>query len=357
MATKQDYYEILGVPKNADEKQIKAAYRRLARKFHPDVNKGDKAAEEKFKRVAEAFAVLSDPDKRARYDRGGHAAFGAGFDPFAGFDFSQFDFGFGNLSDLFGMFTGGGRPARGAAGPARGEDLRFETRIGFEEAVRGMTLEMTVPRRVSCTECAGSGVVAGSGETVCPDCRGTGRSAQRRGALQMAVTCARCRGAGRIAGSPCQRCAGEGRSRQEDKVKVRIPAGVEDGSTVRLAGRGDTGRNGGPPGDLYLLLRVEPHAVFRREGRNLLCEVPVGIARAALGGAIEVPTLDGPATIALPEGTRSGQKLRLRGKGVPGSKGQPSGDLYAVVQIHPPQSLDARSRELLEEFARLNPDV
>ena len=332
MTTKKDYYEILGVSRDADEKAIKAAYRRLARKYHPDVNKGDKAAEEKFKEVAEAFAVLSDKEKRARYDRGGHAAFGAGFDPFAGFEASQFDFGSGNLSDLFEMFTGQRGPGgpRGSRGPRgrraryggggairRGDDLRFETRIGFMDAVRGTTLELSIPRRTACAKCGG---------------------------------------AGHIHGAPCSACGGEGRTAREERVKVRIPAGVDDGGTVRLAGRGDAGSGGGPAGDLYLVLKIEPHPGFRREGRNLLCDVPLGLARAALGGTIEVPTLNGPARITVPAGTRSGQKFRLKGKGLPAGKGELAGDLFAVIQIHPPASLDDRSRELLEEFQQLNPD-
>ncbi len=299
MAGKRDYYEVLGVPKTADEKAIKAAYRRLARKYHPDVNKGDKAAEEKFKEVAEAFAVLSDKEKRASYDRGGHAAFGAGFDPFAGFDVSHFDFGFGNLSEIFEMFTGARTGGRRYAGPARGGDLRFETRISFMDAINGATLELKVPRRV---------------------------------------------------------WAGGGFTSREDKVKARIPAGVSDGSTVRLAGKGDCGRSGGPPGDLFIVLHVEPHEIFRREGRDLICDLPIGLAAAALGGTVEVPTLGEPAKITIPPGTRSGQRFRLKGRGVAGSAGKPAGDLYAVVQIHPPKKLDRRSRELMEEFGRLNPE-
>jgi DnaJ-class molecular chaperone len=309
MTTKKDYYQVLGVSRDAGDKEIKAAYRRLARQYHPDVNKGDKAAEEKFKEVGEAFAVLSDKEKRARYDRGGHAAFGAGFDPFAGFDPSQFEFGFGDIADIFEMFTGQRGPggARGPRGarvrystggmPRRGEDLRFETRIGFMDAVRGTTLELSIPRR-----------------------------------------------------------GGRGRLAREERVKVRIPPGVEHGGTVRLQGRGDAGTGGGPAGDLFLVLNVEPHPDFRREGRDLLCDVPVGLARAALGGTVEVPSLDGPTRITIPAGTRSGQKFRLKGKGVPASSRKPAGDLFAVIQIHPPKSLDERSRELLEEFQQRNPD-
>jgi molecular chaperone DnaJ len=314
MAAKRDYYEVLGVPRSAGDKEIKAAYRKLARKYHPDVNKGDKTAEEKFKEIAEAFAVLSDKGKRASYDRGGHEAFGAGFDPFAGFDAGHFDFGFGNLSDLFEMFAGGGRGFRSSA-PRRGGNLQFETRISFMDAVSGTTLQLKIPRKAACGDCGGSG---------------------------------------QLRGAACSHCSGRGMTAVEERVKARIPAGVEEGSTLRLAGRGDAGRMGGPPGDLFLILRVEAHPLFRRQGRDLLCDVPIGLALAALGGVVKVPTIDGSAKITIPAGTRSGQKFRLKGKGVAASQGKPVGDLYAIIQIHPPEKLDRRSRELMEEFQERN---
>ena len=286
----KDYYETLGVPRTASDQQIKAAYRRLARQYHPDLNKGDARSEERFKEVAEAFAVLSDKDKRARYDRGGREAFGPGFDPFAGFDFGEFDVGDGfDLSSIFEMFGlgHGDRPGRGrrSSRPARrGADLRLELRVPFVTAVRGDTLEIDVPRGA-----------------------------------------------------------------RRERMKVRVPPGIEDGGTLRLRGKGQAG------GDAYLTVRVEPHPDFRREGRDLVRDVTVGIARATLGGPLEVATLEGTATVTLPPGTRSGQRLRLRGRGVPASAGRPAGDLYAVVQIRPPRELDARSREIMEEFERLNP--
>ncbi len=299
MATKKDYYDILGVSRDADEKAIKAAYRRLARKYHPDVNK-EAGSEDRFKEVSEAFAVLSDPQKRAQYDRGGHAAFGPDFDPFAGFGFDfrgggrGGDFGFPHLSEIFEMFgMGGAGMGRGRSRVRRGSDLQLEVRIPFREAVLGTTLSLVIPRQA-------------------------------------------------------------GSERIEDRVKVRIPAGIQDRGRVRLAGRGDA-PPGGAPGDAFLIVRVEPDSRFRREGRDLLTDVPVSLARAALGGTVTVPTLDGSTTINLPAGTRSGQKLRLRGKGVPQPNSSPAGDLFAVVQIHPPKKLDKRSRELLEEFERLNP--
>jgi molecular chaperone DnaJ len=351
--TKKDYYEILGLSRTASEKEIKAAYRRLARKYHPDVNKGDKAAEEKFKEIAEAFAVLSDPDKRAKYDRGGHQAFGPGFDPFAGFDFQAAGF---DLSDLFGNLFGGFRGhGERAARPRKGADLRMQLRIPFLDAVRGTTAEIEVPRRTSCRVCGGSGTAGGT-PTACPDCGGTGRSRRFGGGLGIELACTRCRGTGRLPGPPCGACEGTGQTREQQRVTVRIPPAVDDGSKLRLGGKGDAGQAGGPPGDLYLELRVAEHPSFRREGRNLVCDVPIGLTRSALGGTVAVETLDGSATITIPPGTRSGQRLRLRGKGVPSANGKPAGDLFAVIQIVPPKKLDARSRQLLEEFGKLNPE-
>ncbi|HXV77268.1 MAG TPA: molecular chaperone DnaJ [Candidatus Polarisedimenticolaceae bacterium] len=358
---KKDYYEILGVGRDADEKAIKAAYRRLARKYHPDLNKGDKRSEERFKEVAEAFAVLSDTEKRARYDRGGHEAFGAGFDPFSGFDARQFDFGFGSggIEELLGQLFGGrfgGTHARTTPRAARGQDLRFETRIAFLDAVRGATIDLVVPRQVRCQTCAGSGLRPGQSESTCPACSGSGRQEREQRGMRVSVGCTTCGGRGRLPGAPCDSCGGRGRVPSEERVKVRIPPGVADGDTLRIAGKGDAGTSGAPPGDLLLRIDVDEDARFRREGHDLICDVPVGISRAALGGEVDVPTLNGPATIKLPQGTRSGQRFRLRGKGVPASGGRPAGDLFAVIQIHPPRKLEGRSRELIEEFDRLNPD-
>jgi molecular chaperone DnaJ len=361
MPTTKDYYEILGVPKTAGEKQIKAAYRRLARKYHPDVNK-DQDAEERFKEVAEAFAVLSDADKRARYDRGGHAAFGTGFDPFSGADPSRFDFGFGDISDIFKMFGGdlggfdtfGGGFGSEGRGPRRGNDLKLELKVPFMEALNGSTLELVIPRNQACGDCQGAGTT-GSGGGACPACGGSGGTRQRRGRMHVATTCAQCRGSGRSPGEPCKRCRGAGRTRVEDRVRIRIPAGIDDGGTVRVAAKGDAGAMGGPPGDAYIRIRVEPHPVFRRDGRNLVCDLPIGLATAALGGQVRVPTPNGSSTIQLPEGTRSGQRFRLKGQGVPAGNGSQTGDLYAVIVIEPPKKLDKRSRELMEEFRERNP--
>ncbi len=353
MQQKKDYYELLGVPRTASHKEIKAAYRKLARKHHPDVNPGDKSAEERFKEVAEAFTVLSDPEKRARYDQGGHAAFGPDFNPFegSGVDFRNFEFG--DLSDLFELFTPGSR--RGRKRPRHGSDTQMEIRIPFLEAVKGTTVEIPLPQQSPCAACGGTGGAKGAREVTCPDCSGSGRRTQNRRGVQVSLTCGRCHGAGRLRGAACPACGGSGAVESRDRLKVRIPPGVEDGDRVRVAGKGEPGVAGGPPGDAFLVIHVEPHPVFRREGRDLVCEVVVGVATAALGGTVEVPTIDGEAAIQLPAGTRSGQKFRLKGRGVRPSSGKAGGDLYAVIQIAPPRHLDPRSREILEEFARLNP--
>ncbi len=360
MATRRDYYEILGLNRKATEKEIKTAYRKLAMKYHPDRNPDKPEAEKKFKEVAEAFAVLSDSEKRARYDQGGHDAFGADFNPFAGaeFDFNSMNFGGMDFSQLFDMFTGGGRGGgRGRGGGAqRGEDIEFEIGISFRSAVLGETLEVRLPRKAACGACSGSGVVSGTGGDRCVACGGNGRIAQGRGGMQIAMACPRCRGTGRMPGSACTPCAGSGRRGTEDKLRVRIPPGIQDGGKVLLSGKGNAGIGGGPAGNAYLRVRVGADDTFSREGRNLLCEVPVGIAQAALGGTVEVPGLDGPTTITIPPGTRSGQKFRIRGKGVPANGRTQAGDLVAVVQIWPPEKLDKASRKLLEEFRRLNPD-
>lgn len=360
MATRRDYYEILGIDRKATEKEMKTAYRKLAMKFHPDRNPDNPEAEKNFKEVAEAFAVLSDSEKRTRYDQGGHDAFGADFNPFGGMGFDVNDMNFGGMdfSQLFDMFAGGGRGAgRGRSGrPQRGEDIEFELSISFRAAVQGDTLEVRLPRKAACSACSGSGAKPGSGGDRCVACSGSGRMAQGRGGMQVAMACPRCHGSGRMPGSPCSPCAGSGRRGTEDKIRVRVPGGIHDGGKVLLAGKGNAGVNGGPPGDAYFRVRVAADETFSRDGRNLICEVPVGIANAALGGKVDVPGLDGATTISIPAGTRSGQKFRIRGKGVPANGRTPAGDLVAVIQIWPPEKLDKASRELLEEFRRLNPD-
>ncbi len=319
MTKKRDYYELLEVPRSATEKELKAAYRKLARKYHPDRNPGDKGAEEKFKEVSGAFAVLSDPEKRAKYDRGGHDAFEPGFNPFQGATIDFQDLGLGNLSDIFEMFGGGGRRRGSPRRAARGEDLNLEMSLPFGDAIHGTTVEVGIPRAVPCAHCGGGGRLA--------------------------------------TGGPCRVCGGAGRVSVTEKVKARIPAGIDDAERVRIAGKGNDGLGGGPSGDAYVTIRVEPHPLFRREGSDLVCEVPVGVVKATLGGDVSVPTLEGHATIKIPAGTRGGQRFRLKGRGVAARAGRPAGDLYAVVQLVTPKHLDERSRELFEELARRDPNT
>jgi molecular chaperone DnaJ len=359
---KRDYYEVLSLRRSAGEQEIKRAYRKLARKYHPDVNPGDKAAEAKFKEITEAYEVLSDPDKRRQYDQFGHEAFAPGSgargpDPGAGFDFSRVDLGsagLGDLGDLLAdIFGQRGGPHPGA-GPGKGEDLHYSLDIGFEDAIRGLATEITLQKHSRCAVCTGSGVRPGSSLESCPDCGGSGR---RRGGgiLRTSQACPRCQGSGRIRREACTACGGRGVTFGTERIAVKIPAGVDNGSRVRLQGMGEPGRNGGPAGDLYILTRVRPHPRLERRGDNLYSEVPITITEAALGARIEVPTIDGPTTMRIPPETSSGQVFRLRGKGVPHLKGGGHGDQLVTVRIVAPKNLDARSQELLREFARLNP--
>jgi molecular chaperone DnaJ len=355
---KRDYYEVLGVPRDADAEAIKKAYRKLALQYHPDRNPGDKAAEEKFKELAEAYEVLSDPQKRAAYDEYGHAA----FDPraraaratggFAGgfhdpFEIFREVFGGGSLFDEF----FGVRPD--PTQPQRGDDLRYDLEISFEEAVRGCEKEITVHKLDRCETCGGSGVEAGSRTRTCPTCHGRGQVVTSRGIFSIAQTCPQCRGAGRVIEKPCKACHGEGRRARTSKIRLRIPAGVESGSRLRSAGNGEAGLRGGPPGDLYVVLHVKPHEIFQREGDDLYCEVPVSMVQAALGGDIEVPTLDGKATIKIPPGTQPGKLFRLKGKGVKNVQGYGQGDLHVRINVEIPTRLTAAQRAKLQEFAEL----
>lgn len=359
---KREYYDILGLRRGASEQEVKRAYRKLARKYHPDVNPGDKAAEAKFKEISEAYEVLSDPEKRRRYDQFGPEAFaggGRGPEPaagFGGFDFSRVDFGsggFGDLGDLLSEFLGQrGQPE--AAGPGKGEDLHYSLDITFEDAIRGLTTEISIQKHSRCGSCGGSGARPGSALETCPDCAGSGRI-RGRGLLRTSQPCPRCRGNGKISREACTSCGGRGVTFGTERIAVKIPAGVDNGSRVRLQGMGEPGRNGGPPGDLYIITRIRPHPVLERKGDNLYLEVPIAITEAALGAKIEVPTVDGMTTMRIPPETSSGQVFRLRGKGVPHLKGGGQGDQFVTVKIVAPQNLDTRSQELLREFARLNP--
>jgi molecular chaperone DnaJ len=361
---KRDFYEVLGLRRGASEQEIKRAYRKLARKHHPDVNPGDKAAEGKFKEISEAHGVLTDPEKRRRYDQLGHDAFapgagargpeaGAGF---GGFDFSGVNFGPGGVGDLGDLLSDffGQRGHADRSGPGKGEDLHYSLDIDFEDAIRGLATEISVQKHSRCDRCSGSGARPGSPLDTCPDCGGSGRL-RGRGLLRTTQGCPRCRGSGKVSREACTACGGRGVVFGTERISVKIPPGVDTGSRVRLQGQGEPGKNGGPPGDLYIITRVRPHPLLERKGDNLYVEVPITITEAALGARIEVPTIDGMITMRVPPETSSGQVFRLRGKGVLHLKGGGHGDQLVTVKIVAPRNLDARSQELLREFARLNP--
>jgi len=359
---KRDYYEVLGLPRSAPDREIKRTYRRLARRYHPDVNPGDKAAEARFKDVTEAYEVLSDSQKRAEYDQFGHrTAAGPGprpGGPFAGAPFDLGDFargGFGGLGDLLGGVFGG-RAGAEEHTPPRGEDLHYTIDIDFEQAVQGFTTEISLQRSASCASCGGSGARPGAGTIPCPDCGGTGRLSVGADLLGIARACGRCRGGGRVPGQACPACAGRGRIPRTERVKVKIPPGVDTGSKIRLAEMGEAGPGGSAPGDLYIVTRVRPHPFFERKGDNIHCTVPVTVTEAALGARIQVPTVDGPAEMRVPAATSSGQVFRLRGKGVPPLRGGGRGDQYVAVKIVVPRPLNARAQELLRELAQLTPE-
>jgi molecular chaperone DnaJ len=351
---KADYYEVLGVARSASDGEIKSAYRKLALKYHPDRNPGDHAAEEKFKEAAEAYGVLADGDKRAAYDRFGHAgvnqgAGGPGFDPSVFTDFGDI---LGGLGDIFGFGDAfGGR--RG--GPRRGSDLRYDLPVAFEAAAKGTETTIRIPREETCTTCQGSGAAAGSGPETCPQCRGAGQVRYQQGFFTVAKTCGHCRGAGRIISKPCPTCRGGGRTTEQRELKVKIPAGIATGQRLRLSGEGEHGIQGGPPGDLYIVVVVDEHPVFQRHGDDLHCELRVPFPTLALGGNVQVPTLDGDETLHVPDGTASGTILKVKHKGVPNVSGRGHGDLYVSVVAAVPKKLTKDQRKALEELRRLLP--
>ena len=346
MAT--DYYEMLGVSRDASDNELKRAYRQLAMQCHPDKNPGDKAAEDRFKQISEAYAVLSDPDKRAHYDRFGVAPGVGG----GGFDAS----GFGTLfEDIFeNFFAGGGRGRRTRA--ARGEDLQYELKITLEEVATGVETKVQLPRLEPCQTCEGTGAEPGTKRTTCDACRGQGQVRFNQGFLTVARTCPKCQGEGEITKNPCKACRGEGRQRSERLLSIKIPAGIEDGMQLRLSGEGSIGVHGGPPGDLYVLVRIREHANFSRHGADILCEVPVSFAQLALGAEVEVPVLDGSTTLTIPAGTQPHEVLRLRGKGMPHLRGRGRGDSCYRVVLEVPQKLNAKQREALEAFEKASGD-
>lgn len=352
---KRDYYEILGVGRDADENEIKKAYRKLAMKYHPDRNPGDKTAEEKFKEINEAYEVLSDPEKKARYDRFGHAGIdgnGAG-----GFDgASGFGFGFEDIfSDIFDMFGGGFSTSRRKTAPQKGNDLRVELEIEFEEAAFGVEKEIRISRHEECSSCNGTGAKPGTEKQTCTKCNGTGeiRYAQRTplGQFVNVRTCDACHGEGTIIKERCPKCRGTGYVMKDKKIQVKIPAGVDTGTVISLRGEGEPGQYGGPRGDLYIVVRVKPHPLFTRERDDLICEIPITFVQAALGDEIIVPTLDGKIKYKIPEGTQSATVFRIKGKGIPHMKGYGRGDLYVKVIVEVPRKLSEKQKELLRKFA------
>ena len=350
MSAKRDLYEVLGVQKGASEDEIKKAYRRVAMKCHPDRNPGDKEAEEKFKEASAAYEVLSDKEKRAAYDQFGHA----GIDPNAGpGGFGGFGGGGASFSDIFSdvfgdIFSGGGRGQRG--GPQRGADLRFQLDLELEDAVKGVTKTIRVPTLVGCEECDGSGARKGTSAVTCNTCGGMGQVRMQQGFFAVQQTCPTCRGKGKTIADPCGACHGRGRVEETKTLNVKIPPGVDTGDRIRLAGEGEAGPDGGPSGDLYVQILVRDHKIFQRDGKNLYCEVPISIVDAALGGELEVPTLDGRVMLKIPEGTQTGRLFRLRGKGVAPVRGGAPGDLMCRVTVETPVDLTKRQKELLKEL-------
>src|SRR3989440_857305 len=352
---KRDYYETLGLSRGASEQDIKAAFRRLAKDCHPDRHPTDKSAETKFKELNEAYEALRDPQKRAAYDQFGHAAFdgshgrgGAGFGPdFASSMSDIFD-------DLFGEFMGGRRGGRGQrTGRERGADLRYNMEISLTEAFAGKTAQIRVPTSVTCETCTGTGTKAGTQPSACPTCSGAGKVRASQGFFTIERTCPSCQGRGEIINDPCTSCTGTGRVVKERTLSVNIPSGVEDGTRIRLAGEGEAGGRGGPAGALYIILLLQPHQVLPRDGADIFCRVPIAMTAAALGGHIDVPTLDGSQTrVKIPEGTEAGKQFRLKGKGMPVLRSKVTGDMYIQVEVETPKNLTRRQRDLLEEFER-----
>ena len=347
---KQDFYELLGVEKNADEKAIKRAYKKLAMQYHPDRTKGDKEKEEKFKEIQAAYEVLSDKEKRAAYDQYGHAAFeqggfggaGGGFGGFSGADFGDI------FGDMFGDIFGGG--GRGRQRVVRGDDLRYDLEISLEEAVKGTTKEINIRTLAQCDTCHGSGAEAGSKVETCPHCHGAGRLRRQQGFFVTEVACPTCHGSGKKIEKPCKSCHGEGRVNKTKNLSVKIPAGVDTGNQLRLSGEGAAGENGAPNGDLYVVIHVKEHHIFQRDGANLYCEVPISFTMAALGGEIEVPTLDGRAKLRIPEETQTGKMFRMRGKGVASARAGYAGDLICRVVVETPVKLNEEQKELLTKL-------
>ena len=357
---KRDYYEVLGVSKGATEDEIKKAYKKLARKYHPDMNPGDKEAEEKFKEINEANEILSDPTKKARYDQFGFAGvdpnYGAG-GPGWGDGAAGAGFDFGDLGDIFGSFFGGGfgGAQQRRNGPQRGESIRMSVSVSFTEAAFGCEKEVTLDRSENCPTCHGSGCAEGTTPEVCPECRGSGTVQVRRqtpmGVFATTTSCPKCGGQGKIIHQPCSDCHGSGRARKRRTVKISIPAGIDNGQTISLRGQGHAGKNGGPSGDLLVTVMVKPHELFRRDGTSVFCEAPITFTQAVLGAELEIPTIDGKVKYTIPEGTQTGTVFRLRGKGIPVLNGRGRGDQYVTVTIETPRNLNREQKDALRKFS------
>ncbi|HVV81026.1 MAG TPA: molecular chaperone DnaJ [Pseudolabrys sp.] len=354
MTAKRCYYETLEVERTADEGQLKSAFRKLAMKWHPDKNPGDHTSEIRFKEINEAYEILKDPDKRAAYDRFGHAAFEQGSGGGHGFG-ADFASTFSDIfEDLFGM-GGGRRGGARSSGRERGQDLRYNMEISLEEAFSGKTAQIRIPTPVTCEACSGTGAKAGTKPKACPHCGGAGRVRHQQGFFTLERTCPACQGRGQVIEDPCPSCAGAGRINRERTLSVNIPAGVEDGTRIRLAGEGEAGVRGGPSGDLYIFLALAGHEFFQRDGADLYCRVPISMVTAAVGGDFEVPTIEGDkAKVKIPAGTQSGTRMRLAGKGMPVLRSKQLGDMYVQVTVETPQNLTKKQRELLAEFERLS---
>jgi len=368
MADKKDYYEVLGITKNATDDEIKKAYRKLARKYHPDLNHDDpKAAEAKMKEINEAYDVLKDKEKRAQYDQFGHAAFsgggyGHGGGTYTNVNMEDFEnifsgMGGGGFSDIFEQFFGGGghtRTRQQKRGPERGADLRYDLAIAFEEAAFGKEMSIKVPRFEPCEECGGTGAKKGTTPDECPDCHGTGmRQTTTRtpfGVIANTRPCEKCRGTGQIIKNPCGHCHGVGKVKVERDIKINIPKGVDEGQRLRISGGGQAGERGGQPGDLYVYIRIKPHKIFSREGTSVYCEMPISFVQATLGAKVEAPTIDGKIELTIPEGTQSGTVLKIAGKGIPKLRGEGRGDEFVKIKVLTPKNLTSRQKKLLREF-------
>lgn len=362
---KRDYYEVLGVKRGASASEIKKAYRKLARKYHPDLNPGDKTAEAKFKEISAAYEVLSDKEKREKYDNFGHAAFQSGFDPSYAYTYTTKDFDFdlnsvfgkkgAPFSDIFGQFFANQQKGPFHSQTVKGKDITYSLELSLEDAFKGVSTKIAFSRNESCGNCGGTGMGRGSQRRTCMSCKGSGRMETGKTLFFREGLCPSCKGTGEIPLNPCQICSGKGQISKPENITVKIPPGVDTGSKIRVTGKGEPGINGGPPGDLHIITKIQPHPFFERKGDDIYCEVPITVTEAVLGGKIEVPTLDGKATMTIPEGTQSGQKFRLKGKGIPHLRGTGQGDYYVTMKIVIPKEVDQASKELLKRFGDQNP--